>query len=115
MREALRNPKEVLENLKSKDESYTYKRLYRNLYNPDLFLLAYQRIYPKQGNMTQGADGKTIDGMSMTRTNTLISQLKDHSYRPNPARRVYIQKRTANCVRWVSQALTTNWCRKRCV
>lgn len=93
MREALRNPKEVLENLKSKDESYTYKRLYRNLYNPDLFLLAYQRIYPKQGNMTQGADDKTIDGMSMTRINTLISQLKDHSYRPNPARRVYIQKK----------------------
>lgn len=43
--------------------------------------------------MTQGADGKTIDGMSMARINTLISQLKDHSYQPNPAKRVYIQKK----------------------
>ena len=89
----LRNPTEILENLKSKNKSYEYKRLYRNLYNPELFLLAYQRIYPKQGNMTQGTDGKTIDGMSMTRIHSLISKLKDHSYQPTPARRTYIQKK----------------------
>jgi group II intron reverse transcriptase/maturase len=43
--------------------------------------------------MTAGADGKTIDAMSMVRIETLIASLKDHSYRPKPARRTYIQKK----------------------
>lgn len=95
MREALRNPIAVLNSLKSKacSENYHYERLYRNLYNVELFLMAYQNIYAGPGNMTAGTDGKTIDGMGMDRINRLIQSLKDHSYRPNPARRVYIEKK----------------------
>ena len=43
--------------------------------------------------MTAGTDGKTIDGMSMERIGELIISLKDHSYKPNPARRIYIKKK----------------------
>jgi len=43
------------------NSSYAFERLYRNLFSRELFLLAYQNIYSSQGNMTQGADGKTID------------------------------------------------------
>lgn len=42
--------------------------------------------------MTAGSDGKTIDGMSMKRTEALIQKLKDFSYQPKPARRTYIPK-----------------------
>ena len=65
----MRSPKNVLESLTSKAASkdYHYQRLYRNLYNPAFFLLAYERIQAKPGNMTAGSDGKTIDGMSMKR------------------------------------------------
>ena len=42
--------------------------------------------------MTAGSDGKTIDGMSMKRIETLIEKLKDFSYQPKPARRTYIPK-----------------------
>lgn len=95
VREALRNPIDVLNGLTNKacNESYLYERLYRNLYNPDFFLLAYQNIYANVGNMTEGVDGKTIDGMGMERVNRLIASLKDHSYQPQPARRVYIDKK----------------------
>lgn len=90
----MRNPKNVLESLTSKaaNEDYHYKRLYRNLYNPEFFLLAYERIQAKPGNMTAGNGGNTIDGISMKRIDSLIQKLKDFSYQPKPARRTYIPK-----------------------
>lgn len=77
----------------SSDKSYTFERLYRNLYNRELFLLAYQNIYASQGNMTKGTDGKTIDAMSLNRIDGIIASLKDESYQPQPSRRTYIPKK----------------------
>ena len=67
--------------------SYVYDRLYRNLFNREFFLRAYQNIYASQGNMTAGTDGKTIDAMSLERIDRLIATLKDESYQPKPSRR----------------------------
>ena len=90
----MRNPTNVLESLRNNatTKEYQYQRLYRNLYNPEFYLLAYQRIYAKQGNMTAGMDGKTIDGMSMKRINAIIEKMRDYSYHPHSAKRVYIPK-----------------------
>ena len=77
----------------SSDRSYTFERLYRNLYNRELFALAYQNIYASQGNMTKGTDGKTIDAMSLNRIDGIIASLKDESYQPQPSRRTYIPKK----------------------
>lgn len=95
MRYTMRNPINVLSSLQqhSSDKSYTYTRLYRNLFNRDLFLLAYQNIYKSEGNMTKGTDNKTIDGMSIKRIDTIISKLRDESYQPQPSRRTYIPKK----------------------
>lgn len=91
----MRNPELVLNNLAahSKLSDYKYERLYRLLFNEELFYIAYQRIYAKQGNMTAGTDGKTIDRMSLQRIESLIVSLKREAYKPNPARRVYIPKK----------------------
>lgn len=90
----MRSPQNVLESLSSKacNSNYRYQRLYRNLYNPEFYLIAYQKIQAKQGNMTAGTDGKTVDGIGMKRINALIARLKDFSYQPAPARRTYIPK-----------------------
>jgi group II intron reverse transcriptase/maturase len=77
---------------KAKKSTYKYERLYRNLYNPQFYLLAYQRIQKNPGNMTPGADNKTLDGMSQARIQALIEKIRDHSYQPTPAKRVYIAK-----------------------
>ena len=94
MCETLRNPVDVLESLRknAKNNDYKYKRLYRNLYNLEFYFLAYQNIYGKTGNMTKGTDGQTIDGMGITRISKIIESMKNHSYQPNPAKRVYIKK-----------------------
>lgn len=93
----MRNPVWILKSLEEKacDRDYRYERLYRNLYNPDFYLLAYQNIAKSQGSMTPGADGMTLDGMDEARINRIIASLKDHSYKPNPARREYIAKKNS--------------------
>jgi group II intron reverse transcriptase/maturase len=91
----MRNPNIVLETLseKSNDSSYKYKRLYRSLYNPEFYYLAYQNIYANKGSMTPGSDNETIDGMSQKRIDNIIDSMKDHSYHPKPAKRTYITKK----------------------
>ena len=91
----MRSPEKVLNSLSehSKCSDYRFERLYRVLYNADMFLLAYNNIQSKPGNMTAGSDGNTIDGMSLKRIEKLIGALKNESYQPNPARRTYIPKK----------------------
>lgn len=93
----MRNPIGVLKNLteKTKDEKYKFQRLYRNLYNPEFYYLAYKNIYANKGSMTIGVDGTTIDGMSDGRIEKIIANLKDHSYKPRPVRREYISKKNS--------------------
>lgn len=69
-----------------------FDKLYQKLYNVELWLLAYQRIAPKPGNMTAGVDGKTIDGAGLGLIQEAIASLKASRYKPIPVRRVYIPK-----------------------
>ena len=97
MCETLREPVKVLKSLseQSTNKQYKFKRLYRNLYNPEFYFLAYKNISQSQGSMTPGVDGNSLDGMSEKRINELIESLKNYSYQPNPARRVYIEKKNS--------------------
>lgn len=91
----MRSPEKVLSSLAehSKSKDYKFERLYRILFNEEMYYVAYQRIYAKEGNMTKGSDGQTIDGISDSRISELIGMLKDESYQPLPSRRVYIPKK----------------------
>ena len=70
------------------------ERLYRQLFNRELFLLAYGRIYANKGAMTPGVTRDTVDGMSLAKIDRIIGALRAESYRWSPARRVYIPKKT---------------------
>jgi group II intron reverse transcriptase/maturase len=74
-------------------QSLPLERLYRQLFNKELFLLAYGRIYSNQGAMTPGVTRETVDGMSLAKIDTIIEELRSESYRWSPARRVYIPKK----------------------
>jgi group II intron reverse transcriptase/maturase len=67
--------------------------LYRQLFNPQLYLLAYGRIYANKGAMTPGATQETADGMSLDRIGAIIDALRHERYRFSPVRRIYIPKR----------------------
>ena len=69
------------------------EELYRQLFNPQLYLLAYGRIYANKGAMTPGVTQETVDGMSLRKIERIIDAMRHERYRFQPARRVYIPKK----------------------
>lgn len=67
--------------------------LYRQLFNPSLYLLAYGRLYSNQGAMTPGVNGETADGMSEAKIGRIIDALRHERYRFQPVKRIYIPKK----------------------
>jgi group II intron reverse transcriptase/maturase len=69
------------------------RRVYHLLYNPDLYLRAYARLYANKGAMTRGTTGETVDGMSRLQIERLIDDLRHERFRWTPVRRVHIPKK----------------------
>jgi group II intron reverse transcriptase/maturase len=69
------------------------ERLYRQMLNPHLYLLAYGRLYSNKGAMTPGPTGETADGMSLGKIGRIIDALRHERYRFSPVKRVYIPKK----------------------
>lgn len=86
---------EILERMKEnseKNKEEVFTRLYRYLLRPDLYFIAYQKLYSNNGAATEGADRDTADGFSETKVEKLIASLADESYCPKPSRRIYLKK-----------------------
>lgn len=67
--------------------------VYRQLFNPDLYLKAYGNIYSNDGAMTKGTTEETVDGMSLAKIGTIIEALRHERYQWTPVRRVNIPKK----------------------
>jgi group II intron reverse transcriptase/maturase len=72
------------------------ERLYRHLFNPELYLRAYGKIYRNDGAMTPGVDAETVDGMSLKKIQAIIEALRYERYRWTPVRRIYIDKKNSS-------------------
>jgi group II intron reverse transcriptase/maturase len=66
--------------------------LYKQLWNPDLYLMAYGRIARNHGALTPGATPETADGMALEKIGRIIEALRFERYRWTPVRRTYIPK-----------------------
>ena len=69
------------------------ERVYRLLFNQNLYLRAYGKIYRNTGAMTHGVTDETPDGMSPEKIDAIIEALRYERYQWLPARRVYIPKK----------------------
>ena len=67
--------------------------VYRLLYQKELYLNAYGKLYRNQGAMSEGVTSETVDAMSLEKIDTIINALRNEKYRWNPVRRVYITKK----------------------
>ncbi len=67
--------------------------VYRQLFNPDLYLRAYGRIAPNKGTLTPGATPETADGMSRAKVDAIIAAVRCERYRWTPVRRTYLPKK----------------------
>ncbi|CYU41346.1 reverse transcriptase [Streptococcus suis] len=69
------------------------ERVYKLLFNRELYLIAYAKLCPNNGAMTKGVTEETIDGMSIQKIDMIIEQLRQETYYWRPARREYIPKK----------------------
>jgi hypothetical protein len=93
------------------------KRLYRQLFNPQLYLMAYGRIHSNQGAMTPGVTGETVDGMSLAKIEAIIDDLRHERHRWSPVKRVYIlkkngKKRPLGMPTWTDKLIAVHHIRK---
>jgi group II intron reverse transcriptase/maturase len=68
------------------------ERVYRLLFNRDLYLRAYAKLYPNKGALTPGATTETVDGMAVATIDRIIAAIRSERYRWTPVRRTYIPK-----------------------
>lgn len=83
----------ILRQKSIKEPNYTFDRLYRHLFNEDIYLRAYQKIYANPGNMTLGIDEENIDGFNKEWVKEIITFMKLEQYYPQSAKRIYIPKK----------------------
>jgi group II intron reverse transcriptase/maturase len=83
---------EKIRELNETRTNWVNKDLYKLLLDKDLLIAAYESIKSKQGNMTRGLTGTTLDGYSLEVVEATISELRDESFNFSPARRVMIPK-----------------------
>jgi group II intron reverse transcriptase/maturase len=69
--------------------------IYRQLYNPELYRIAYGKIYRNHGALTPGVTEETVDGMSLEKIQVIIDALREERYGWSPARRVHIAKKNS--------------------
>src|ERR1700736_5141150 len=68
------------------------ERVYRHLFDPELFLRAYGKIYRNTGAMTKGTTYETGDGMSLQKIHNIIDLLRHERYVWTSVRRMMIPK-----------------------
>jgi retron-type reverse transcriptase len=85
---------EVIRKLNGENRGWDNVDLYRLMFKRDLYIVAYERIKSKPGNMTPGTDKETADGFSAKEIDRLIEELRTESYQPKPVRTAYIPRKT---------------------
>ena len=66
--------------------------VYRQMFNLNMYLRAYAKLYKNEGAMTPGTTGETVDGMSTEKIARIIEALRYERWKWPPARRIYIEK-----------------------
>lgn len=57
------------------------ERVYKHLFDPELYLTAYGKIYRNAGATTRGSTDETVDGMSLQKVHDIIQLLRQERYR----------------------------------
>ena len=66
---------------------------YKQLFDINIYKSAYQKLKSNPGNMTEGTENETLDGISVEWALDVINQMKDRNFQFKPSLRVYIPKK----------------------
>ena len=68
--------------------------VYRQLYNPDLYLRSYAKLSTNDGAMTPGITEETVDGWSREKVAKSIEAIRDERWPWTPVKRLLLDKPT---------------------
>ena len=106
----MRNAKTILSIIRKRGQhGLPINDVYRLLFQKDLYLRAYGKLYSNDGAMTEGVTSETVDGMSLEKIDTIINALRYEKYRWTPVRRVYISKKNGKLNSHVEQNSRLKW------
>jgi group II intron reverse transcriptase/maturase len=92
----MRNAETILDIIQNRgSRGLPLEDVYRQLYNPTLYLMAYGKLYRNAGAMTPGSTEETVEGMSLKKIQAIIGTLRMERYRWTPVRRIYIEKKNS--------------------
>lgn len=90
----MQTAKQILQAIRKLGEQQApLTRVYRCLFNKNLFLTAYAKIAENQGILTPGTEDDTADGMSLDRIDKIIEALRYERLKFRPSRRIRIPKK----------------------
>lgn len=81
---------ELLSKLRVRDGKYF--DLYKHLCDEDFLFSVYHSIKSKPGNMTEGVDKETFDGISKEKFKNVSAELRSERFKFKPSKRVFIPK-----------------------
>ena len=94
---AMRTAETIIKVLQERGKAKTnLEKVYRLLYNKNLYLKAYANIYPNAGAMTRGVTDETADGMSIDKIDEIIEDIRHERFKWTPVKRIYIPKKNGN-------------------
>jgi retron-type reverse transcriptase len=74
------------------NKRWVNNQLYRLMYKEDLYMVAYERMKSKPGNMTAGTDKETLDGFSLGTIREIIHEMRTEQFQFKPVRTTFIPK-----------------------
>ena len=74
------------------NKRWVNNQLYRLMYKEDLYIVAYERMKSKPGNMTAGTDKETLDGFSLGTIREIIHEMRTEQFQFKPVRTTFIPK-----------------------
>ena len=74
------------------NRGWVNNQLYRLMYKEDLYIVAYERMKSKPGNMTAGTDKETLDGFSLETIREIIQEMRTEQFQFKPVRTTFIPK-----------------------
>lgn len=83
---------EAIYSIRANKPNFKFKRIYNLMLSEDLFILAYQNLKSKKGVIAPETDLGTPDGLRIRTIKKILEQLKNETYKFNPAFQILTPK-----------------------
>lgn len=90
--DGIRKLRRIYELRKDNPDYIVKDKLYKLMFDANLYMIAYDKLKSKPGNMTPGITPTTLDGMSTEVVDEIIKSMREGTFKFSPGRRISVPK-----------------------